>query len=77
MVKGLNLIMRKLLECLLDVISVYTHMIYMYSYYSTYLVENELERKKSDKRYLRDFSKRSGENIIRFSLGKAIRTQSL
>lgn len=77
MVKGLNLIMRKLLECLLDVISVYTHMIYMYSYYSTYLVENELERKKSDKRYLRDFSKRSGENIIRFSLGKAIRKQSL
>lgn len=60
-----------------DVIYVYTHMIYMYSYYSTYLVENELERKNSDKRLLRDFSNRSGGDITRFSLGEAIRTQSL
>lgn len=60
-----------------DVISVYIHIIYMYRYYSTYLVENELKRKNSDKRYLRDFSNRSGRDIIRFSLSEAIRTQSL
>lgn len=60
-----------------DVISVYTFIIYMYSYYSTYLVENDLERKNSDKRLLRNLSNRPGGDITRFSLSEAIRTQSL
>ena len=60
-----------------DVISVYTYIIYMYSYYSTYLVENDLERKNSDKRLLRNLSTRAGGDITRFSLSEAIRTQSL
>lgn len=60
--KGLDLIIRKpLVYFIHDVISIYEHLVCMYRYDSAYLVENDLERKASDKRLLRGFSYRQVE----------------